>query len=278
MGLINPRWKLSERPADSPAWDSLSAKEKERLDDMMAIYAAAISHIDRSIGVLVDGLKERGVLDNTLILFMSDNGGNAESGPQGRYEGAHPGSADSTIFIGMNWATLANTPFRRYKHFTHEGGVSTPLIAHWPAGIPAARAGKFETQPGHLVDVMPTVLDVTGAKYPSTMHGKATIPAQGTSLTPAFSGKALSRKAPIFFMHEGNRAVRDGKWKLVSKYKEPWELFDMEADRTELHNLFSERPEIAAKLTAAYDTWAQKSYAEPWTGPKRTAWGSEIVK
>ena len=110
------------------------------------------------------------------------------------------------------------------------------------------------------------------------MHGKATIPAQGTSLAPAFSGKALSRKAPIFFMHEGNRAVRDGKWKLVSKYKEPWELFDMEADRTELNNLVSERPEIAAKLTAAYDTWAQKSYAEPWTGPKRTDWGAEIVK
>jgi arylsulfatase A-like enzyme len=276
MGLINPRWKLSERPPDSPAWDSLTAKEKERFDGIMSVYSAAISHIDRSIGTLVDGLKQRGVLDNTLILFMSDNGGNAESGPNGRFEGAHPGSPDSTVFIGMNWATVANTPFRRYKHFTHEGGVSTPLIAHWPAGIPKERAGKFETQPGHLVDIMPTVLDVVGAKYPSTMHGKTTIPMQGVSLTPAFSGKALSRKDPIFFMHEGNRAVRAGKWKLVSKYMEPWELFDMEADRTELHNLATERPEIAKQLTATYDTWAKKSYAEPWTGPPRTDWGAEI--
>ncbi len=275
MGLIDPDWKLTERPPDSPAWDSLSAAEKDRFDHIMAIYAAVISHMDRAIGTLVDGLKERGVLDNTLILFMSDNGGNAESGPNGRMEGEHPGSPDSVVFIGMNWATLANTPFRRYKHFTHEGGVATPLIAHWPAAIPKSRNGKYEPQPGHLVDVMPTVLEATGARYPSNLHGKTTIPPQGTSLVPAFSGKPLSRKQPIFFMHEGNRAVRDGKWKLVSKYMDPWELFDMDADRSELHNLATKEPEVVSRLASAYDTWANNSYAEQWTGPRRTDWGAE---
>lgn len=277
MGLLNPRWKLTERPPDSPAWESLSPEDKQRFDHIMAIYAAAVSRIDQSIGTLVDGLKQRGILDNTLILFMSDNGGNAESGPKGRLEGAHPGGPDSTVFIGMNWATLCNTPFRRYKHFTHEGGVSTPLIAHWPAGIPKDRAGRFENQAGHLVDIMPTVLEAAGAKYPASMHGKTTIPMQGVSLVPALAGKRLARKDPIFFMHEGNRAVRAGKWKLVSKYKEPWELFDMEADRTELRNLAAERPEIVKRLTAAYDTWAQTSHAEPWTGPRRTDWGAEMA-
>jgi arylsulfatase len=274
-GLIDPKWKMSERPPDVPAWDSLDAKEKDRYDHMMAIYAAALARVDRSIGVLVDGLQQRGALDNTLILFVSDNGGNAESGPHGRYEGEHPGSPDSTVFIGMNWATLSNTPFRRYKHFTHEGGVATPLIAHWPAAIPKNRNGKFERQPAHLIDIMPTVVEATGAKYPASLHGKTTIPMQGTSLLPGFSGKPLARKQPIFFMHEGNRAVRDGKWKLVSKYTEPWELFDMEADRTELHNRAETHPEIVKQLSTRYDEWASRNYAEPWTGPPRTDWGAE---
>ncbi len=275
-GLIDPHWKLSERPPDSPAWDSLSQEDKERFDHMMAIYAAVIHHLDRSIGTLVDGLKQRGVLENTLILFMSDNGGNAESGPRGRYDGKPPGGPDSNVFIGMNWATLANTPFRRYKHFTHEGGVATPLIAHWPAVIPQSRRGKFETQPGHLIDIMPTVLEVTGASYPANLHGKSTFPLSGTSLAPALSGRKLARKQPIFFMHEGNRAVRDGKWKLVSKYMDPWELFDMEADRTELHDLAAKRPEIVTRLGAAYDAWARKSFTETWTGPRRTDWGQQM--
>jgi arylsulfatase len=154
--------------------------------------------------------------------------------------------------------------------------VSTPLIAHWPAGIPNQRNGKFETQPAHLIDIMPTVAQVAGAKYPERLHGKTLIPMQGVSLLPAFSGKPVGRKEPIFFMHEGNRAVRDGKWKLVSKYTEPWELFDLEADRTELHDLAAERPEIVKRLSGRYDEWARKSYAEPWTGPPRTDWGQEL--
>ena len=275
MGLIDRRWPLTERPPDSPAWDSLSQQEKERYDHMMAIYGAMIDRIDRNIGTLVQGLRARGVLDNTLILFLSDNGGNAESGPLGRYSGNPPGGPDSTVYIGMNWATLNNTPFRRYKHFTHEGGVATPLIAHWPAGIPRPREGKFENQPGHLIDITPTVVELAGAEYPARLHGSPILPMEGVSLVPGFAGKSLNRKEPIFYNHEGNRGLRAGKWKLVSKYMDPWELYDMEVDRTEMRNLIREKREVANQLASQYDAWAQRTYAEPWTGPRRTDWGQE---
>ena len=218
-GLIDPRWTLTERPPDSPAWDSLSQADKDRFDHMMAIYAAMISHMDRSVGTLVDGLRKRGVLDNTLILFMCDNGGNAESGPRGRFEGKPPGGPDSDVYLGMNWATLANTPFRRYKHFTHEGGIATPLIAHWPAGIPAGAPRQVRNAAGppdrHHADRARGDRREVSGEPARQVH----ISAGGTSLVPALSGRKLARKEPIFFVHEGNRAVRDGKWKLVSKYQ-----------------------------------------------------------
>ncbi len=178
------------------------------------------------------------MLDNTLILFLSDNGGNAEGGPPGVTRGEGPiGGPQSYVQLGMDWATLANTPFRRYKHFTHEGGISTPLIAHWPAGIPAARRDALEKQPVHLIDIMATAVDLAGASYPREFDGHAIEPMQGVSLRPAFDGKPLARTQPIFWEHEGNKAVRDGKWKLVLRHRQPWQLFDMEADRTEQHDL-----------------------------------------
>src|SRR5581483_4846885 len=140
LGIIDPAWRLSpretsSRPGNVRAWASLTDAEKDRFDHIMAIYAAVLQHLDRSIGRLVAALKERGVLDNTLILFLSDNGGNAESGPNGRLEGEAPGSAGSVVYEGQSWATLSNTPFRFYKHYDYEGGISTPLIVHWPARI-----------------------------------------------------------------------------------------------------------------------------------------------
>ena len=157
MGLVDPNWPLSPRPPEVPDWESRKDARKDRFDHIMAIYAAMIDRMDRSVGTLVDGLRQRGVLDNTLIFFLADNGGNAETGPAGKLEGEQPGGPQSNVYLGQNWATLANTPFRRYKHFTHEGGISTPLIVHWPAGIPAERNGKLEKQPGHLIDIMATV-------------------------------------------------------------------------------------------------------------------------
>ncbi len=273
MGLIDARWPLSPRGLESPAWDSLSDEEKERFDHLMAVYAAMIEAIDTSVGALVKGLQARGAFDNTLILFLSDNGGNAESGPQGRFNGDPPGGPNSNLYLGMNWATLNNTPFRRFKHFTHEGGISTPLIAHWPQGIPRNRHNKIEHQPGHLVDLMATVVDVTGAKYPRGFKGQTIQPMEGVSLRPAFAGRALKRTQPIFWEHEGNRAIRSGKWKLVSKYLDGWELYDIPADRVERNDLAAKHRYIVKKLTAEWEAWAKRANVDQWTGPRRTNWG-----
>ncbi|HEX3599928.1 MAG TPA: arylsulfatase [Lacipirellulaceae bacterium] len=276
MGLVDAKWPLTELPPGVPDWNTLSDADKDRFDNIMAIYAGMIDHLDHSIGNLIAGLKERGVLDNTVIFLMSDNGGNAESGPRGRLEGDDPGGPKSTVYLGQCWATLANTPFWRYKHFTHEGGIATPLIVHWPNGIAKDREGKFEPQPGHLVDIMPTVRELTGAKYPKEYKGHDIQPEEGTSLVPAIAGKPLDRKQPIFFAHEGNRAIRDGKWKLVMKYKGPWELYDMDADRTERHNLVADEPDVAKNLIAKWDAWAKRADVDEWTGPARNDFGAEI--
>lgn len=276
MGLVDPNWEMTPLPPDVPAWDTVSDADKDRFDNIMAIDAGMIDHLDRSVGMLVAGLKERGVLDNTVIILMCDNGGNAESGPRGRLEGDDPGGPKSTVYLGQCWATLANTPFWRYKHFTHEGGISTPLIVHWPARIAPERNGKLEPQPGHLVDIMPTVVELCGAKYPTQYYGHHIQPMEGTSLVPAIAGKPINRKAPIYFAHEGNRALRDGKWKLVMKYKGPWELYDMEADRTERHNLIAAMPELAKKLIARWEAWAERADVDEWTGPARNDSGGEI--
>jgi arylsulfatase A-like enzyme len=275
MGLVDASWPLSAIPSDVPDWDSLTDAEKERFAHIMAIYAAMLSKVDQNVGKLVDALRERGELDNTLILFLSDNGGNAESGPYGRYEGANPGGARSNVFLGQSWATLNNTPLRRYKHFTHEGGISTPLIAHWPAGIPSERRGALERQPGHLIDVMATVVDVTGAEYPDEFNGHAIQPMEGVSLVPAFAGQPLARENPIYWEHEGNRAIRRGKWKLVMKLGGPWELYNIEADRTEQNDLAGEQPELVAELSAEWDAWAQRADVGPWPGAVRVDSGEE---
>ncbi len=273
MGLVDERWPLSKRPPDVPEWDSLSDEEKDRFDHIMAIYAAMIDRVDLSIGRLVAWLKKHGLFENTLIMIMADNGGNGESGPRGRLEGERPGGPRSVVYLGQSWATLNNTPFRRYKHFTHEGGISSPLIVHWPAGIPAERAGQLEHQPSHLIDVMPTAVETCGAKYPSEFKGLKIQPMEGVSLKAAFAGEPLDRQQPIFFEHEGNRAVRSGKWKLVMKYREPWELYDMEDDRTEQNNLISREPEIANDLITKWEAWAKRSDVDAWEGPKRNDWG-----
>jgi arylsulfatase len=278
MGLVDPKWPLSQRPPDVPAWDSLNDKDKDHFDHIMAIYAAMIDRLDRSVGTLVEGLRSRGVLDNTLIFIMSDNGGNAEAGPRGKLEGKNPGGPGSTVYLGQNWATLANTPLRRYKHFTHEGGISTPLIVHWPAGISKERNGKLEKQPGHLVDIMSTVVEVTGAKYPAEREGNKIQPMEGASLVPVFSGEPIDRQAPIYWEHEGNRAIRKGKWKLVMKFMGPWELYDIEADRTEQNNLIDNKPELAKQLIAEWEAWAKRSDVDQWEGELRQDSGEPVKK
>jgi arylsulfatase len=174
-----------------------------------------------------------------------------------------PGPADTYIAYGRNWANVSNTPFREYKHWVHEGGISTPLIVHWPKGIRSSRNGQLETQPGHIVDLMATCVDVSRAKYPKERAMAKIKRMEGVSLLPAFNGKSVSRPKPIFWEHEGNRAVRDGKWKLVAKENQPWELYDMDKDRSEMHNLAETNPNKVKELASAWDTFAEKSNVLP---------------
>lgn len=270
MGLIDPAWPLAPRPESIPAWDSLADKEKERFDHLMATYAACVWHMDQSIGKLVDALKSRGELENTLILFMSDNGGNAESGPNGKTQG-EPTEARSQWFCGESWASLQNTPFRLYKHYNHEGGIATPLIAHWPTGISAK--GELRKQPGHLVDVMATVVDVSGANYPKEFKGHAIQPMEGRSLAAAFANKPIEREA-LFWEHEGNAAVSVGDWKLARKGRQgSWELYDLKQDRTEQKDLSSSQPERVKELKAKWQEWAKRAQVLPAPGGKNAKGG-----
>ena len=275
MKLIDANWPLSPREPDTPPWDSLSDRQKDRFDNQMAVYAAMIEALDTAVGTLVKGLEARGVLDNTLIFFMSDNGANAESGPDGRYNGDPPGGPDSDVYLGMNWAAVGNTPFRRFKHFTHEGGISSPLIVSWPRGIAANRRGAIERQPAHVIDIMATVTAATGAKYPSENKGHAIQPMEGVSLRAALDGRPLNRPHSLFWEHEGNRAVRSGNWKIVALYPEAWELYDIAADRVERNNVAAQHPDIVKRLSDEWDAWAKRTNVDPWPGPARLPWGDD---
>lgn len=261
MGIIDKLWPLSPRPPEVAAWDSLTPKQKDRFDHIMAIYTACVYHVDKEVGVLVAGLAKRGLLDNTLIMFMSDNGGNLESGPNGRLEGNPPGGPKSTVYCGQSWATMENTPFRRYKHFEHEGGISSPLIVHWPDGI--AAKGELRTQPGHLIDIMATCVDVSGATYPTEYNGHTIHPMAGKSLVTAFANQPIQRDA-IYWEHEGNAAILQGDWKLVRfQWNGVWELYNVKADRTEQNDLSKKYPERLKELAAKWNAWAEANNVLP---------------
>jgi len=301
MGLLREDWALSPRDPRAPAWEDET--EKAWMQRRMEVYAAMVDSMDQNIGRIVEALKKAGEFDNTLILFLADNGGCAEEyGSRGEPRdaledgqdakpmnpgelqtrmqplvtragrpvrigrGVTPGPADTYVAYGLNWANASNTPFRRYKHWVHEGGISTPLIAHWPRGI--QRKGELDHNPGHLIDIMATAVDLANADYPEAAEGYPIRPLEGTSLAPTFNGDDLERRL-LFWEHEGNRAVRDGKWKLVSRHGQPWELFDLQADRTESHDLIEDRPQLAARLLREYEAWADRAGVEPWPVQRR---------
>jgi len=261
LGIIQPGWDLSPQDGN---WSKVPRKAWEAR--CMEVYAAQVDRMDQGVGKIVDTLTKNKQLQNTLILYLQDNGACAEGmGRAGNKSGATlpmPGPTDTFIAYGQSWANVSNTPFRYYKHFVHEGGIATPLIAHWPAGI--KRPGELEHQPGHLIDVMATCVDLSGAKYPTEFAGKTIQPMEGRSLVPALDGRAIRREA-IFWEHEGNRALRVGKWKLVAKGpRGPWELYDMEQDRTEVHDLAAAQPERVREMTTLWQRWAKRTHATPW--------------
>lgn len=263
-GLISKQWKLEPRPEQIPAWSTLPEKEQDRYDHMMAIYAAMIEEIDKSIGTLIDALAERGQLDNTLILFLSDNGGNAESGVSGKYKGPDPGGPHSDVFIGRCWAHLNNTPFRKYKHYNHEGGIASPLIAHWPGRIRSSGDRHWVRTPTHLIDIMATCVDVSGARYPDRFQGNRIRPMRGQSLLPLLTGNGSFPDRPLYWEHEGNAAIRVKNDKLVRVgLRGNWELFDMLADRTEQNDLAEKFPGKVRRLQKQWHAWAVDSNVIP---------------
>lgn len=318
LGVIDEDATLS--PLDTHPW--AEEKDKEAMARRMETYAAMITIMDKGIGEIVGELKKEGIFDNTLIIFLQDNGGNAEGtgygqGPEGEtrpvardtskikplgkdeiqykinppitrdgrmvMEGKHvmAGPADTYLAYLKPWANLSNTPFRKYKNFTYEGGISTPLIVHWPAGIDAKR-GAIRKQPAHEIDIMPTLAALAHANYPTTYEGHKITPVSGISLVPTFSNKPLEKRA-IYWAHQANRAIRIGKWKLVSgavlhgpygRWKTytslPWELYNIDKDRGEMNNLAAQYPDKVKKMAAMWEKWAHKThvYPMPWKEKK----------
>ena len=311
LGLISPGTELS--PLDVHPWEEEENKEVQ--SGRMEIYAAMIDELDQGIGSIVETLKEQGIIDNTVIFFLQDNGGCAEeigtmeeTGPQAdNPESAKPlnideiqyrmfplmtrsgkyvmkgkdikGGPDSTyVSYGKVWANASNTPFREYKHWVHEGGISTPLIIHYPEGI--KNKNSYCSFPGHVIDIMPTLVELTGADYPKTYNNHSILPMEGISLVPLLQGKSIEREGPIFWEHEANRAIRSGDWKLVSKgelftgsygqwenYKlGPWELYNIKTDRSEMHDLAAQYPEKVSELSAIWEEYAKRTqvFPAPW--------------
>ncbi len=267
IGIIDGDYSLSPRDEHIPAWNSLTQKEKEIWDRKMAVYAAQISIMDRGIGRVLEKLKEKGIMDNTLIMFLSDNGGSAEYLNRGDTT-AVLGSPESYNSYGA-WSNLSNTPFRLFKHYVHEGGISTPFIAHWPKGI-VRKSDDFVRQRGHIIDIMATCMDVGGASYPSEFNGHQITPTPGKSLVPYFKGQNTINHETQYWEHEGNRALMEGKWKLVSRLGYPWELYKIDEDRTELEDLSSKYQEVVIDLTGKWQKWADKVGVVPWSKTGKT--------
>ena len=278
-GLLDERWKLSGRDPSQPAWGE--AEHKAWLTRCMEVYAAQIDRMDQGIGRILDELERQGKIDNTLIIFLADNGACAEDIPEdvtidelvhklmiarretrdgsvvhfGNDPELMPGPENTYQSYGKAWANMSNTPFRLYKHWIHEGGISTPLIMHWPQGID--QPGGIRHAPGYLPDIMATILDITGVPYPSSVNDREILPLEGHSLRSAFEADQIERP-PMFWEHEGNAAVRIGQWKLVRQYPDPWELYNLEDDRTELHDLAPQYPEKVGEMEQKYEQWAAR--------------------
>jgi arylsulfatase len=254
MGIIDDRYVLSTPPPSIPPWEE--AEDKDGWQRRMAVYAAMIDRADQGIGRLVGVLEEIEALDNTLVLFLSDNGGCAESveGRNLHTTGVPVGEKGSYVAYKEPWANASNTPFRLYKQWTHEGGIATPLIAHWPAGID--QPGRISDEVGHVIDIMPTILDGAGIPYPD---GRSILPLEGRSFLPVFKGMQPTRREALYWEHFGSRAVRQGRWKLVMDRRTAvWELYDLDADPTELTNRAEEFPERVRSLEASWERWAER--------------------
>lgn len=256
MGLLD--CDLSPRDELAVPWESLDEKQQEMWATRMAIHAAMVHCVDRGIGQIVDQLRVMGALDDTLILFLSDNGASAEYlvRGDGHDPESAPGSAASYLCLEVGWSNASNTPFRQHKMWTHEGGIATPLIAHWPRGIGAR---GLTAQVGHIIDIAPTVLQVGGAE-----PLKSAPALTGKSLMPIFKGEERDGHEFLFWEHTGNKAIRRGDWKLVLEHGREWQLFNLAEDRSELKDLAKEKPELVSELVTDWQAYAKKTGVVPW--------------
>lgn len=281
MGIVNcglsdreedviPGWNLSSEqlrekigPGEQGraiAWKDLTEEEKVFQAHKMAIHAAMVHRMDQEIGRVLQQLKDMGVFENTLILFASDNGASAEQIIRG--DGHDPtapmGSAASYLCLGPGWSTASNTPFRLHKHWNHEGGIASPLIAHWPDGIEAR--GELRHDVSHFIDIAPTVLELAGASWLKTIHGREVPPKPGLSLVPAFQRDRSIQHESLWWCHAGHRALRVGDWKLVSREGGPrsWELYDLSVDRCESHDVAQDHPEVVDRLSREWERMAER--------------------
>ena len=278
LGILSRTWAVSRTDPLLPSWEDAPDQDWER--ERMKVYAAQIVALDRAVGRVLDTLERLGLAEDTLVMFVSDNGGCAEvlgaegGGPirprhtrdgapvhGGNVVGLRPGGEATYMSYGGAWAAASNSPFRRYKHWVHEGGISTPFLACWPAGIPA---GVTSHEPVHLIDVMATCVDVGGAAYPSIRGGQAIVPLEGQSFRAALAGQPSDRVGAIFWEHEGNRAVRLGDLKLVSAHGDPWELYRMDLDRTETDDLALRYPADVHRMSSLWADWARRAGVLPW--------------
>ena len=263
-GIISGNCALSPRDPEVRPWDTLDESKKDEMDMRMAVYAAQIERMDWNVGRLTDFLEQQGCKDNTLILFLSDNGACAEGGELGRGETEHINKKDIPnlmVSYGRAWANASNTPFRMFKHYVHEGGIRTPLIAHWPEGI--KHKGLIH-EPGHLIDLMPTVLDVAGAVYPARYHGNDIPPLEGASLEALFRTGHRPLDRYLFWEHEENCSVRHGQYKALQKYDTGhWELYNLAEDPSELRNVAADHPDITQELSRRWYDWAKSHNVIP---------------
>ncbi len=266
----------------NPAWSDLPEDRREDLARRMATFAAMVEHLDQGVGRILSDLESNGELENTLIVFLSDNGACYEWGPFGfdhrsregkndLHQGeqlAAMGQAGTHASYGSGWANLGNTPLNLYKHFCHEGGIASPLIVHWPARFKGT--GQWVNDPAHLMDIVPTVLAATEVRYPLERQGQVIQPVEGTSLLPTMEGKPMPERA-LAFEHQVARGLRRGDWKIVWSKREitkpQWALFNLKQDRSEQHDLSGEHPEIKTKLIAEWEAWAKRVGAEPFQKP-----------
>ena len=292
LGILDKRWDISPRDKGSIPWDEVKDPEWEA--SRMAVYAAQVESMDKGIGSVLNTLRTQGIEENTIVIFMSDNGGCAEFMAEdgwasfypaltpdgqkinlGNHPDVSPGGPLTFMSYDLPWANVSNTPFRLFKHWVHEGGISTPMVIQWPVAITEKR---IEHTPCHVIDIMPTFLDAAGIEYPQEFNGNKIQSLDGESLISSFNQSGWKRETPIFWEHEGNCAYRFGDWKLVCEYEGKWELYDMSCDRTELKDLSLENRPMVEKFMAEFQEWAQQMGVIEWSQliePLKKAWGVE---